>query len=137
MTTKVKLGPKANVFHDLSTGITIRKGQVKELNAYQLNSKRIKSALNSGHLVYTNDEADKLNKEDEKAATLKAYSSKLEDLYIKGVDASKASNAFTLDQLKMVALEEYGIEAEKEDTKITLVEAIFEEIKSKKEEKKK
>lgn len=137
MATKVKLGSKANIFHDLSTGITIRKGQVKELNAYQLNSKRIKSALNSGHLIYTNDEADKINKEDERVATLKAYSSKLEDLYIKGVDASKASNAFTLDQLKMVALEEYGIEAEKEDTKITLVEAIFEEIKSKKEEKKK
>lgn len=137
MATKVTLGPKANVFHDLSTGITIRKGQVKELNAYQLNSKRIKSALNSGHLIYTNDEANKATKEEEKTATVKACSSKLEELFLKGVEVSKASNAFTLDQLKVVALEEYGIEAEKEDTKITLVEAIFEEIKSKKEEKKK
>lgn len=137
MATKVTLGPKANVFHDLSTGITIRKGQVKELNAYQLNSKRIKSALNSGHLIYTNDEASKATKEEEKADSVKKFSSKLEDLFSKGVDVSKASNAFTLDQLKMVALEEYGIEAEKGDDKITLVEAIFEEIKSKKEEKKK
>ncbi len=31
MGTKVKVGSKAYIFHDQSTGITIKKGEIKEL----------------------------------------------------------------------------------------------------------
>ena len=51
MGTKVKVGSKAYIFHDQSTGITIKKGEIKELTPQQYNSKRIRSAINGGHLV--------------------------------------------------------------------------------------
>ena len=54
MGTKVKVGSKAYIFHDQSTGITIKKGEIKELTPQQYNSKRIRSAINGGHFVITN-----------------------------------------------------------------------------------
>lgn len=39
MGTKVKVGSKAYIFHDQSTGITIKKGEIKELTPQQYNSK--------------------------------------------------------------------------------------------------
>ena len=39
MNTKVKVGTKAYIFHDPSTGITVKKGEIKELTVAQYNSK--------------------------------------------------------------------------------------------------
>ena len=59
MNTKVKVGTKAYIFHDPSTGITVKKGEIKELTVAQYNSKRIRSAINGGHLVITNENIEK------------------------------------------------------------------------------
>ena len=47
---KVTVGAKAYSFHDQSTGITICRGEEKELSARQYRTKKIQMALNSGHL---------------------------------------------------------------------------------------
>ena len=62
MGTKVKVGSKAYIFHDQSTGITIKKGEIKELTPQQYNSKRIRSAINGGHLVITNENIENARK---------------------------------------------------------------------------
>lgn len=69
---KVTVGAKAYSFHDQSTGITICRGEEKELSARQYRTKKIQMALNSGHLrlvldkkavdKYSNDDIDKLEK---------------------------------------------------------------------------
>lgn len=48
----VKLGNKAENFSDPITGFTIVKGEVKELNAAEVNSLKIKRALTGGHLAH-------------------------------------------------------------------------------------
>lgn len=47
---KVTVGAKAYSFHDQSTGITIARGEERELTLRQFGSKKIQMALNSGHL---------------------------------------------------------------------------------------
>ena len=69
---KVTVGAKAYSFHDQSTGITICRGEEKELSARQYSTKKIQMALNSGHLrlvldkkavdKYSNDDIDKLER---------------------------------------------------------------------------
>ena len=55
-TKNVTVGNLAYSFHDASTGITVSKGEVVSLRSSQLNSPRIKQALNTGHLVYVHDD---------------------------------------------------------------------------------
>lgn len=123
----VTTGEKANIFHDQSTGITICKGEVVQLSPRQLLSKRVRLALSSGHLVYTtpNIEEEKANMDRE--ATTKLLSSRYENMYNSGKDSTKISQAFSLDELKMIA-EGYGLEVEDGDTKATVSEAISEEL---------
>jgi len=47
----VKLGPKADVFMDIETHLTVTKGQVVLLTLRNERSKRIQKALRGGHLV--------------------------------------------------------------------------------------
>lgn len=124
---RVKLGATANVFHDQTTGITVSKGEVVELNYHQLNSKRIKSALAGGHLVYTNDEMDKFEKEESKENLIEKLRIKSKKLFEKGVDPVKASDGFTLEELKMLA-KDHEIEVDNDDTKATIMTAIFEDL---------
>ena len=72
MNTKVKVGTKAYIFHDTSTGITVKKGEIKELTVAQYNSKRIRSAINGGHLVITNENIEKEIQKDVKVDNKKA-----------------------------------------------------------------
>ena len=72
MSTKVKVGTKAYIFHDPSTGITVKKGEIKELTVAQYNSKRIRSAINGGHLVITNENIEKEIQKDVKVDNKKA-----------------------------------------------------------------
>lgn len=55
---KVTLGKKAGIFHDPSSGITIKKGEIKELSSIQVNNRKIRAALNGGHLVYADVEKE-------------------------------------------------------------------------------
>lgn len=119
----VKLGDKAGIFRDQSLNLTIRKGEVVTINLYQQNSKKVKAALNGGHLVVTTD--PKL-KQETKVKTP-------EDLYeeFKGMlevekDTNKILKYFTLDQFKSIA-SVANIEVEESDTKKSIFEALVSE----------
>lgn len=133
MARLVTVNENANIFHDQTTGITIIKGEKKELNDYQLNTKRIRAALASGHLVYATEENDPIptiSKEEKTKALVK----KIQALYKAGTDPKKIEKQFSLEDLKDIATS-FDITPEDDDTKATLVEAILEEISAKKEEK--
>lgn len=126
----VTVNENANIFHDQTTGITIIKGQKKELNEYQLNTKRIRAALASGHLVYATADEDPIptiSKEEKTAALVK----KISGLYKAGTDPKKIEKQFSLEDLKDIATN-FEITPEDGDTKATLVEAIIEELSAKK-----
>ncbi|MEG1415648.1 MAG: hypothetical protein RSC49_03490 [Clostridium sp.] len=127
----VTVGEKANIFHDQTTGITVCKGEIVELSPRQLLSKRVRVALNSGHLVYTTRPMEEEKSKMDKDATVKLLTSKYEALHNSGKDSSKISQAFTLDELKMIA-EGYSLEVEDDDTKATISEAICAELDEKK-----
>lgn len=118
---KVTLGKKASIFHDPSTGVTVYKNQVVELDNKILLSKRIRSALNGGHLVYAVEEKDT------EAIDINPIKEKFINLVKSGKEPSKISKAFNIDQLKALA-RSYDIEPEEEDTKEILVVAIIEEV---------
>lgn len=88
MGTKVKVGSKAYIFHDQSTGITIKKGEIKELTPQQYNSKRIRSAINGGHLVITNENIEKEIKKDVKVDNKKAIE-KFKEMVESGMTSEK------------------------------------------------
>lgn len=121
----VKLGDHANVFHDAFTGITLCKGEVIELNERQVTTKRIRTALQSGHLVYTS--ADDKQDFFIETSEIEILSKKLVDLYNAGKDYKKTSEAFNLEQLKALA-KVAEIEIEDTDTKATITQALFEDI---------
>lgn len=119
----VKLGDKAGIFRDQSLNLTIRKGEVVTINLYQQNSKKVKAALNGGHLVVTTD--PKLKQETQVKTP--------EDLYeeFKGMlevekDTNKIIKYFTLDQFKSIA-SVANIEVEESDTKKSIFEALVSE----------
>ena len=102
MGTKVKVGSKAYIFHDQSTGITIKKGEIKELTPQQYNSKRIRSAINGGHLVITNENIEKEIKKDVKVDNKKAIE-KFKEMVESGMTSEKIAKAFNLETLKTMA----------------------------------
>ena len=129
----VKLGDKANIFHDQSTGLTICKGDVVELTPRQLLQKRVKAAIAAGHLQYTTPAQAKEEKKLSAEESLKVLSKKFKDLYDAGKEPAKIAKAFTLDELKLLA-EQAEIQIEKDDTKETIAQAICEEIDESDEE---
>ena len=52
----VKLGELASFFHDPVSGLTVSKGDVVGITNAQASSKKIRLALNGGHLVLTDEE---------------------------------------------------------------------------------
>lgn len=128
----VTVNENSSIFHDQTTGITVLKGQVKKLNEYQQNSRRIQNALSSGHLVVVTD-PEKLPKEGEdmkklnEAEKVDILKNKFESMYKAGLGTQKFVQNFSLEELKEIA-SEYDIEAEEKDTKATLVEAILKEL---------
>lgn len=120
----VKLGKKASSFRDQSLNLTILPGQVKELNLYQQNSRKVKAALNGGHLVITTD--PKAGHEEEGAKVVKTPESLSEEFF--GMvevekDVNKILRYFTAEQFKQIA-EFNGIEVEEKDTKKDIYEAL-------------
>lgn len=121
---KVTVGDKAYSFHDQSTGITIARGEERELTLRQLGSKKIQMALNSGHLRMI---ADKNKVEKYSASDLDKLEKKLTAQFEKGMEVAKIAKAYTLEELTLIATR-HEIVAEKNDTPVTLVQALLEEF---------
>lgn len=121
---KVTVGAKAYSFHDQSTGITIARGEERELTLRQLGSKKIQMALNSGHLRMI---ADKNKVEKYSANDLDKLEKKLTAQFEKGMEVAKIAKAYTLEELTLIAAR-HEIVAERNDTPVTLVQALLEEF---------
>lgn len=121
---KVTVGAKAYSFHDQSTGITIARGEERELTLRQLGSKKIQMALNSGHLRMI---ADKNKVDKYSASDLDKLEKKLTAQFEKGMEVAKIAKAYTLEELTLIAAR-HEIVAEKNDTPVTLVQALLEEF---------
>ena len=121
---KVTVGAKAYSFHDQSTGITIARGEERELTLRQFGSKKIQMALNSGHLRMI---ADKNKVEKYFANDLDKLEKKLTAQFEKGMEVAKIAKAYTLEELTLIAAR-HEIVAEKNDTPVTLVQALLEEF---------
>lgn len=121
---KVTVGAKAYSFHDQSTGITIARGEERELTLRQWGSKKIQMALNSGHLRMI---ADKNKVEKYSASDLDKLEKKLTAQFEKGMEVAKIAKAYTLEELTLIAAR-HEIVAEKNDTPVTLVQALLEEF---------
>lgn len=121
-TRKITLGDTANYFHDSFTGITIAKGEVKEVEERQLRTKRIRNAISSGHLAYPNPDADEEVLTD--SEKLEALVEKIRTASVSGKDIKKTAAMFTMPELEAIA-KHFELEPEETDTKETLVEAIF------------
>lgn len=124
ITYKVTTGGKAYSFHDQSTGISLARGEVKELTARQFNSTKIQRGLNTGHLIrvqdkpqekYTAEDIEKLNK-------------RLMAQIEKGMEVSKMAKGYSLDEMKRIAEKHHEIVADKDDTVETLIQAIVEDF---------
>ena len=124
-TYSVKLGEKAQVFHDQSTGITICKGEVAVLRVNQFRTKRIQNALNGGHLVLVSNDTTKVDtytKDD-----IEALDKKLHAQYEKkGMTIEKISKGYTLEEAKLLA-NLNGVEVEESDTTESIFKAILED----------
>lgn len=121
---KVTVGAKAYSFHDQSTGITISRGEERELTLRQFGSKKIQMALNSGHLRMI---ADKNKIEKYSSNDLDKLEKKLTAQFEKGMEVAKIAKAYTLEELTLIAAR-HEIVAEKNDTPVTLVQALLEEF---------
>lgn len=126
MKYRITTGPNAFSFHDQSTGISIARGEIKELTPAQFAKTRVKKALLSGHLVQVMDarEPVKFTKTE-----IKKLDKKLKDMFNGGVEVSKAASNFTLAEAKVVA-EFNQLQPEDNDTVATLIHAIYETYES-------
>lgn len=129
----VKLNPKANIFHDAGTGLTVLRGQVKSISEIQSRTGKIKNAIASGHLLYTDKPADM---EEVEGASVEVATpvvdvdllvTEFKRLVSEGVVVDKIAKAFNLDKLKAIA-EYFEIEIEDGDTKADIAQAIMDEV---------
>lgn len=123
-TVKVQLGPNAFSFNDQSTGISISRGEVKELTPRQYNTMRVQKALRSGHLalVVEAKEAKKYSESD-----IKKLTKKLRTQFEKGMEVSKVAKGYTLEEVSLVA-KDLGYDIETNDTLESLLTTIFGEF---------
>ena len=125
MAKYITVGKRANIFHDPVSGITVCKGDIVEVSNRHLMSKRVKGAINAGHLIYVEKAAEEA-KVDEGVNT-EALLQKFNSLSAKhDSDSAKIAKNFTLEELKELA-KSLDIEPEDNDTKEDLVKAILEE----------
>ena len=124
--TKVTVGSKAYSFTDQALGISIVKGEIAELSAKQMTSKKVVVALNGGHLriVQEGETVKKYNDAD-----VKALDEKLLKLLASGKKVAKVAKDFTLEEAKLIAAK-HEIQVEDSDTVETIFEAIAEDTKS-------
>lgn len=125
MAKYITVGKRANIFHDPVSGITVCKGDIVEVSNRHLMSKRVKGAINAGHLIYVDKAAEEAKVEE--GVNTEALLQKFNSLSAKhDSDSAKIAKNFTLDELKELA-KSLDIEPEDNDTKEDLVKAILEE----------
>lgn len=129
MAKYVSLNENAGIFHDIASGFTVYKGEIKELTVKAQASNKVKKAILNGHLVYaelakeeveTKQEADNSNSSEK---LVKKFQSAL-----KNGQTDKLSN-FSFEDLEVMA-ESLNLVVEEGDTAESLIEAISEELKS-------
>ena len=123
----VKLGKKASFFRDSNLDISITTGEVVELNVKQLNSSKIRRALNGGHLVYT-DDPRKAEDTAKKEPTVEELVEAFTKMVINGDSKDKIMKTFNLEELKALS-KAADIELEPTDTKSTICDALIEDCK--------
>ena len=122
-TKNVTVGNLAYSFHDASTGITVSKGEVVALRSAQLNSPRIKQALNTGHLIYVQDDTSvQINTQED----IDKLSKRIKSQHKRGMTIDKIATGITLDQAKALA-NENEVTVEDTDTVVDILKAILEE----------
>lgn len=125
MAKYITVGKRANIFHDPVSGITVCKGDIVEVSNRHLMSKRVKGAINAGHLIYVDKAAEEAKSEG--GVNTEVLLQKFNSLSAKhDSDSAKIAKNFTLDELKELA-KSLDIEPEDNDTKEDLVKAILEE----------
>lgn len=122
----VTVGPRAYSFHDQSTGITVCKGEDKELSRRQFRTQKITKAIAAGHLIIV---ADKSAIEKYSESDIEKLDKRLSAQFKKGMTLEKLSKGYSLEELKLVA-NLHEIVAEKDDTVETLLQALLEEFES-------
>ena len=123
----VKLGKKASFFRDSNLDISITTGEVVELNVKQLNSAKVRRALNGGHLVYT-DDPRKAEDTAKKEPTVEELVEAFTKMVISGDSKDKIMKTFNLEELKALS-KAADIELEPTDTKSTICDALIEDCK--------
>lgn len=123
--TKVTVGSKAYSFTDQALGISIVKGEIAELSAKQMTSKKVVVALNGGHLRIVQD-GETVKKYND--ADVNALDEKLLKLLASGKKVAKVAKDFTLEEAKLIAAK-HEIQVEDSDTVETIFEAIAEDTK--------
>lgn len=120
MAKYVSLNENAGVFHDIASGFTVYKGEIKELTVKAQASNKVKKAILNGHLVYAQPEVEDNNIEIDTNKLTKKYKKLLKD--------GKLSNdSFTFDELVAIA-NSLEISVEDGDTADDIISVISEEL---------
>jgi hypothetical protein len=120
MAKYVSLNENAGIFHDIASGFTVYKGEIKELTVKAQASNKVKKAILNGHLVYAQPEVEDNNIEIDTNKLTKKYKNLLK--------YGKLSNdSFTFDELVAIA-NSLEISVEDGDTADDIISVISEEL---------
>lgn len=120
MAKYVSLNENAGIFHDIASGFTVYKGEIKELTVKAQASNKVKKAILNGHLVYAQPEVEDNNIEIDTNKLTKKYKNLLKH--------DKLSNdSFTFDELVAIA-NSLEISVEDGDTADDIISVISEEL---------
>lgn len=127
MAKYVSLNENAGIFHDIASGFTVYKGEIKELTVKAQASNKVKKAILNGHLVYAQPEVEDNNIEIEDN-NIEIDTNKLTKKYKKLLKDGKLSNdSFTFDELVAIA-NSLEISVEDGDTANDIISVISEEL---------
>lgn len=120
MAKYVSLNENAGIFHDIASGFTVYKGEIKELTVKAQASNKVKKAILNGHLVYAQPEVEDNHIEIDTNKLTKKYKNLLK--------YGKLSNdSFTFDELVAIA-NSLEISVEDGDTADDIISVISEEL---------
>ena len=120
MAKYVSLNENAGIFHDIASGFTVYKGEIKELTVKAQASNKVKKAILNGHLVYAQPEVEDNNIEIDTNKLTKKYKKLLKD-------GKLSNNSFTFDELVAIA-NSLEISVEGGDTADDIISVISEEL---------
>lgn len=120
MAKYVSLNENAGIFHDIASGFTVYKGEIKELTVKAQASNKVKKAILNGHLVYAQPEVEDNNIEIDTNKLTKKYKKLLKD-------GELSNDSFTFDELVAIA-NSLEISVEDGDTADDIISVISEEL---------